>query len=475
MSFDKETEQKQSVLIDCTGVSKCYKIYSNPKERLKQAIWRGKRQYYREFWALKDVTFNIRQGESLGIVGRNGSGKSTLLQIICGTLTPTQGNIKANGKIAALLELGSGFNPEFSGTENIYLNASMLGLSKEEIDAKLDDILAFADIGDYVNQPVKTYSSGMSLRLAFAVIAHVNADILVVDEALAVGDAVFVQRCMRFIRRMREEKCLLFVSHEAESVKNLCDKALWLSKGSIRGYGNCKDVMLDYLKYCNAEVYGETNKITSIKTNNEKSRSTEAKSASEKSFDNQAKDKSIDYQVSAVARNNLSEADGWSTKKATITSVIINKAESHSGEKDLLRGGEEVHIEVSATIHEKMQRPIIGFVLKDRLGQSLFGENTHLIKENEYMDAYCNPEDIVTARFTLWFPMLPNGEYSLLAALAEGNPKTNVQHYWAENAVIINVISSEVRYGLVGAFISNIEMSTIKNTDNSEAMLDESD
>ena len=187
------------IAIKVQNLSKCYHIYDSPRDRLKQFIaprlqrltWQTPKQYFREFWAVKDVSFEIKKGETVGIIGRNGSGKSTLLQMICGTLNPSHGSIETNGRIAALLELGSGFNPEFTGRENVYMNASVLGLSNKEIDERFDDIVAFADIGEFVEQPVKTYSSGMMVRLAFAVIAHVDADILIIDEALAVGDAFF--------------------------------------------------------------------------------------------------------------------------------------------------------------------------------------------------------------------------------------------------------------------------------------------
>ena len=191
-SYQTTREESGDILIEASNLGKCYRIYDDPKHRLKQAIRRNK-QYYREFWALQDVSFQVRRGETLGVIGRNGSGKSTLLQLLCGTLTPTTGNIRSQGRIAALLELGSGFNPEFSGIENVYLNASLHGLNRNETESRIDDILAFADIGDFIDQPVKTYSSGMAVRLAFAVIAHVNAEILIVDEALSVGDAFFNQ------------------------------------------------------------------------------------------------------------------------------------------------------------------------------------------------------------------------------------------------------------------------------------------
>ena len=215
------------IAIRVQNITKTYQIYDKPQDRLKQSLWRGRKQFYREFKALDDVSFEVKKGETVGIIGRNGSGKSTLLQIICGTLAPTSGTVEVNGRVAALLELGAGFNPEFTGKENVYMNASILGLSKEEIDAKYDDIVAFADIGDFIEQPVKTYSSGMYVRLAFAVIAHVDADILVIDEALAVGDVFFTQKCMRFIEQYQENGgAILFVSHDMATVTKLCQSVL---------------------------------------------------------------------------------------------------------------------------------------------------------------------------------------------------------------------------------------------------------
>ncbi|MDP3535313.1 MAG: ABC transporter ATP-binding protein, partial [Halomonas sp.] len=231
-----------NIAIKVRGVNKHYQIYDKPNDRLKQFIMpRIKRLmgrpagcYFTEFKALHDVSFDIKQGETVGIIGRNGSGKSTLLQMICGTLTPTQGQIETHGRIAALLELGSGFNPEFTGRENVYMNATVLGLTTEEVDQRFDSIVDFADIGDFIEQPTKTYSSGMSVRLAFAVIAHVDADILVIDEALSVGDAFFVQKCMRFLRKFMETGTVLFVSHDTGAIINLCQRVVWLDKGEVK-------------------------------------------------------------------------------------------------------------------------------------------------------------------------------------------------------------------------------------------------
>jgi lipopolysaccharide transport system ATP-binding protein len=243
------------IAIRVSNLSKRYEIYVNPRDRLKQFVLprlqrqakQQPKQYFREFWALKDVSFEIKKGQAVGIIGRNGSGKSTLLQMICGTLNPTSGSVQTNGRIAALLELGSGFNPEFTGRENVYMNASVLGLSNEQINARFNDIVAFADVGDFIEQPVKTYSSGMYVRLAFAVIVHVDADILIVDEALSVGDAFFTQKCMMRIKKLMDSGVtLLFVSHDSNSVKSLCTGALLLEHGKVTCEGDTSKVVETY-------------------------------------------------------------------------------------------------------------------------------------------------------------------------------------------------------------------------------------
>jgi lipopolysaccharide transport system ATP-binding protein len=440
---------KDTSIIKANNLGKCYKIYGNPKDRLKQAVWGNKKKYYREFWALKNIDFQVRKGESLGIIGRNGSGKSTLLQLICGTLTPTEGSLSTQGRIAALLELGSGFNPEFTGLENIYLNASLMGLSKEGTDAVLEEILAFADIGDFVEQPVKTYSSGMVVRLAFAVIVHVNADILVVDEALAVGDAIFVQRCMRFIRRVREERCLLFVSHDTEAVKSLCSHALWLSEGSVKAFGQCKTIALDYLRFC----YATSSKEEIIVTGK-----IDQKMAREEAIvDVLPPDLGkhvYDYGTIGAYSGRLGESNGWKTGNAELTEASI-KAVNSDEKTQVFRGGEEVIITIRALAHKALSQPILGFAVKNSLGQTLFGENTLATRTRDDPRVVKAGEEI-EANFRLWFPMLPNGEYALTAAIADGDAITHVQHHWAEDAAIIHVSSSSVRSGLTGAFITDV-------------------
>ncbi|MCY9872546.1 ABC transporter ATP-binding protein [Vibrio barjaei] len=440
-------------MIEISGLSKCFFVYKNPIDRLKQFILPklfkmiGKDKiYYDEFWAVNDVSLKIKKGETVAIIGRNGSGKSTLLQMICGTLQPTSGSISVNGKVAALLELGSGFNPEFTGRENVYLSGSVYGLSNEEIDAKFDDIQKFADIGDFIEQPVKTYSSGMYVRLAFAVIAHVDADILVIDEALAVGDAVFTQKCMRYIRNFQKTGTLLFVSHDLASVQNLCEKALWLNKGNTVEYGYSKDVAESYLQYTIEQVYGDEVKVESI--------SKDKKIAETSTYE--AEDSFYDYNAVYEISDNLNESNGWSTGKAEITDIRFSNLTS---DEDVFKGGEKVKLTLTAKAHIDLDAPILGFLLKDKLGQFLFGENS-LPLTDESQRSY-KKGDSFSCSFVFTLPMLPNGEYSIMCSVANGILENNIQHHHLHDALIINVFDSKVRWGLVGVKFDDISMTKV--------------
>jgi lipopolysaccharide transport system ATP-binding protein len=235
-------------------LGKSYRLFDRPQDRLKQGFWR-RRKYYREFWALRDVSFSVKKGETVGIVGRNGSGKSTLLQIIAGTLAPTSGRLEISGRISALLELGTGFNPDFTGRENVFLNASILGLSRAETERHFQDIVDFAEIGEFIDQPVRTYSSGMLVRLAFAVHAVVPKDVLIVDEILSVGDEAFQRKCFAKLEEFREQGgTVLLVSHEAGLVIQLCDRALLLEDGDLLLQGECKRVVHLYQQLVHAPV-----------------------------------------------------------------------------------------------------------------------------------------------------------------------------------------------------------------------------
>jgi len=262
------------IAIRVEGLSKCYEIYGSPRDRLKQFVMprlqrlagQVSKQYFREFWALKDVSFEIKKGDTVGIIGRNGSGKSTLLQMICGTLNPTCGSIQTNGRIAALLELGSGFNPEFTGRENVYLSGAVLGLSGEEIDARFDAIAAFADIGQFIEQPVKTYSSGMFVRLAFSVNIMSQPEIMVVDEALAVGDMAFQAKCMTALRRIQDGGAtVLFVSHDIGSIKSLCSQAAYLDGGRLKSFGKAAIIAENYVRVVREEMNAQ-NQVDAART-----------------------------------------------------------------------------------------------------------------------------------------------------------------------------------------------------------------
>lgn len=246
------------IAISVEGVSKRYEMYSKPRDRLLQFFSSGNKQYFKEFWALQKISFDVKKGETLGILGRNGSGKSTLLQIIAGTLTPTTGSVRTSGVMAALLELGSGFNPEFTGRENIYLNGVILGFSRQEMDKRFDEIVSFADIGDHLDQPIKTYSSGMTVRLAFAVQACVSPQVLIVDEALSVGDEKFQRKCFEYIEKLRKDGCsILLVTHSTATVEKFCQRGVLLHKGEMRGIGPAKEIVDQYhaLLYSDEKAY----------------------------------------------------------------------------------------------------------------------------------------------------------------------------------------------------------------------------
>lgn len=247
MSFESTRMRSTCAAIQAQNLSKCYQLYNQPMDRLKQFLWRSKRKYFREIWALRDVDFSIMPGEVVGIVGRNGSGKSTLLQLVCGTLSPTNGKIFVNGRIAALLELGAGFNPEFSGRENVLISAAIMGLNQSEIAARIEAIIDFSEIRDFIDQPVKTYSSGMFMRLAFSVAISVDPDILIIDEALSVGDGAFARKSFDRIMQLKNAgKTILFCSHSIYQVAAICDRAIWLDHGKIAMIGSAGDVTNHY-------------------------------------------------------------------------------------------------------------------------------------------------------------------------------------------------------------------------------------
>jgi lipopolysaccharide transport system ATP-binding protein len=406
------------IAIKVENLSKCYPIFDAPRDRLKQMVYPrvqrlfgcpGKR-YYREFWALKDVSFEVRKGEALGIIGRNGSGKSTLLQIIAGTLAATSGTFTVRGRVVALLELGSGFNPEFTGEENIYLTAALYGLSPDETRRRFPKIVEFAEIGDFIKQPIKTYSSGMTMRLAFSILTQVDADVLIVDEALSVGDVFFTQKCMRYIHKFAEKNVLLFVSHSTESIVSLCDKALWLKDGTLMKSGAPKNITRDYI----SDLFNRKPVKVSHDQNQASARN---------NISGIIQDVRRDIVLGSNLRNDLTishfdfSSDGVGSGKGVIQKVAFVDAENCP--LTVITGGEVVTIEIKAEAIEQISTPIIGFSFKNSLGLTIFGDNTYL----KYMDAPLSVSagQLFRAKFQFVMPTLPAGDFMLECSLAEGS------------------------------------------------------
>ena len=444
----------EDVAIQVRNISKCYQIYDKPHDRLKQSIYprlqklmgRRPQQYHRNFWALKDVSFEIRRGETVGIIGRNGSGKSTLLQIICGTLSPTSGTVALNGRVAALLELGSGFNPDFTGRENVYMNGMLLGLTPQEVDARFDEIAAFADIGAFIDQPVKTYSSGMFVRLAFAVIAHADADILVIDEALAVGDAFFTQKCMRFIRRFQQNGgTIIFVSHDMAAVTSICQSAVMLFPGAAREVvtGPAETLCKNYLN----QLYDDPARLQRVVSQGHDSDATET--ADFALIEGSAAEQNV-YAVSEFR----SDAEAFGLGGA----VIIDAGFYDDDGKRLatVAGGDLVQFVISARAKQRIAHPALGLMIKDRLGQYVYTEGTdHAFREYGLM---LEAGEGVDAIFRFIMPTLIRGVYTMNVAIAEGLGHDHVQHHWLHDAVRIESVSGPLVHGIAGFAGVSIKM-----------------
>jgi lipopolysaccharide transport system ATP-binding protein len=460
------------IAIRAGHISKAYRIWRNPAARLKHPLLQmlggilprplhppalrrrigdaRETPYYSDFYALNDVSLTVHRGESVAIIGRNGSGKSTLLQILAGTLQPTAGSLQVNGRVAALLELGSGFNPEFTGRENVFLNASILGLTRRQTEQRFDDIAAFADIGDFIDQPTKTYSSGMMMRLAFAVIAHVDADILIVDEALAVGDVFFVQKCMRFIRDFQNRGTLLLVTHDTSAVTTLCQRALWLHRGGTKGEGLAKEITERYLEATYAEKQGVV--LFGDKIEKKADKNTLPVSS-----------RLIDQRAVFINQSNLrndiqvfrfnSDSSGFGSGGAVIENVCL--LDARTGNPLLYGvGGEEVILLITARAKIDLKRPILGFHLKNRLGQSLFVDNTYLTYRDSVIVVPAGKT--ITAKFRFQMPALPVGDYMFSVACASGTQENHVQHHWLHEALAFQSQSTHVIDGLIGLPMLNI-------------------
>lgn len=409
------------IAIKVENLSKCYQIYDQPHDRLKQFILprfqgivgRKPKQYFREFWALKDVSFELKKGETVGIIGSNGSGKSTLLQMICGTLNPTCGNIQTNGRIAALLELGSGFNPEFTGRENVYMNAAVLGLHREEIDERFDDIAAFADIGDFIEQPVKIYSSGMYVRLAFAVAIHVQPDVLVVDEALSVGDIRFQIKCLRKIDELKNSgRSIFLVTHSGSDVLRLCNRAIWLDKGNIRRIGESKKVFEEY----SAWMVHDTNVI-------------HRDSPSNGQIANTAEHGSL----IPIPENAFITGDGG----AHITGVgLLSEANELL---TTLSGNERIYVAMKVALLSRIENPYFGFQIVNEKGLRIAGCNNQVLGLS--YEALEGGQEVLI-RFNFIFPEIENGQYLIALGVGDGTPENHIRHQYIADAYVFHIASS---------------------------------
>lgn len=461
--------------IEAHGLSKRYEIFERPADRLKQPLlnrarrWLGKepKAYSRDFWALQNATFNIKRGETVGIIGRNGSGKSTLLQMVCGILRPTQGQLKIHGKIAALLELGAGFNPLFTGRENVYMNGAIFGLDKRAIDQRFAAIAEFADIGDFIDQPVNTYSSGMYVRLAFAVMVHVDADILVIDEALSVGDVFFTQKCMRFLRKFQETGTILFVSHDAGAVRNLCQRAIWIDHGQVQEVGDAAQVCEHYFaSQYGSEATQENGENAPVPISDEIPEKTLEKipevapniglapnqQVHKIDAERETRDMRQDFINASNLRNDLevfqfTEPERFfGTGAAHITRVLLCDSEGQT--LSWVVGGENVEMRIQTKLKTNVKRLIMGFFFKDRLGQVLFGDNTHL----SYFDTPINGAagDTFEAYFAFRMPILPRGVYTADVTVAAGTQEEHTPLHWIHDALVLESHNSLVASGLVG-------------------------
>jgi ABC-type polysaccharide/polyol phosphate transport system ATPase subunit len=364
-----------SIAMRVEGVAKQYRIYDRPSDRLKESLTRGRWRWHREFWALKGISFEIEKGTTTGIIGPNGSGKSTLLQIVAGTLDPTHGNVWLDGRVSALLELGAGFNPEFTGLENISINAALLGFSRKEIAARLSEIERFAEIGEFLHQPVKTYSSGMYVRLAFAIAVNTDPDILVVDEALSVGDTIFQHRCVRRIKEMQERGVtVLFVSHEPTLVRALCSRAILLYQGEALADGSPVDVLNRYQRlimareaaYSGGEGVPETITI----------------------------ENSPAAATPEMARAPLTYQYRHGNRDAEVISAELLDTDEQPIE--LVETGDPVYVRMRFRFHRAVSRPVCGFMIRNRHGINVYGTNTEQRGVN--LEA-ASPGDIVEATF----------------------------------------------------------------------------
>jgi ABC-type polysaccharide/polyol phosphate transport system ATPase subunit len=409
--------------IQVRHLSKKYAIYEHPRDKLREVLHLGRKMRHKEFWALQDVSFDVEHGQTLGIIGQNGSGKSTLLQILAGIMRQTQGDCYVTGKVSALLELGSGFNPEFTGRENVFMNGAILGLNKRQMQERLGAIARFAEIGDFMDQPVKTYSSGMFMRLAFAVAVNVDPDILLVDEALSVGDLIFQHRCMHRMNHLRATgKTTVLVTHDLTAITKFCNRALLLDAGRLIEDGAPDMVVNKYraLMFERERRYGH--------------------------FDGDEKG-TVEGEVVAgedmpVARSIPNIDHRFGNGAARILGVeLLDENGSPTGE---VQGGRIVVLRISAEFLKDVSRPILGYTMRDRLGIDISACNTNFAGS---VLPSARSGQIYTSVFRIHLPRMAAGSYSIAPAVADGDLTKHDMCDWIDNALIFNLQADDLVYG----------------------------
>jgi putative O-antigen ABC transporter, ATP-binding protein len=438
--------------IEVRGVSKFYNLYERPQDRVKELFSLTKKKYHTLYKALDQVSFTVKKGETLGIIGRNGAGKSTLLKLITGVITPSEGSIETHGEISALLELGTGFNPEYTGYENIFLNGSMRGFSDEEMQEKVKEIVDFADIGEYMGQPVKTYSSGMFARLAFAVMISFKPEILIVDEALSVGDIFFQQKCNTFMKEEMKGVTKLLVTHDMNSIANMADRVILIDRGKIIREGKPLEVIEDYLKLLHTSVF----------------QSEEAAAKDEDARLNAATEAEAEaLALEAAAREKEKAEIGWvDAPKESIggaQDILIDRCRMLiNGEAlDVVKPGDAVRIELLLHSKKDADNIIIGYTFKDKYGNSIFAQST--LGENIMIEGVKQGE-VRKASLSFHWPEVKEGDYFLTLGIGEGyDQMVHTVQCWVHSVLHVQAIALKPMHGVINHVIEEFKIERIEH------------
>ena len=418
-------------IIRAEGISKCFPVYHRPSRHLWELLGVRRRCHDESFWAVRDVTMEVERGGCLGVVGENGSGKSTLLRILAGVLRPTTGRVHLGGRVSALLELGTGFNPEFTGRENILMNAAILGLTDAQTRGRIPDIERFAEIGEFVDRPVKTYSSGMFVRLAFAVAVHLDPDILIVDEALSVGDYLFQQRCIRKILQLKQQgRTIVFVSHDLEAVRVLADRAIWMERGRVNLEGKTDEVVAKYLAAMVTRGHNDVLQAEPI-----------GKPIANVPDDLDISPEALERIPAFLCRvPNVDHRYG--NGKARIEGIGIFSADGSP--TNTASQGDRLCIRISVEFLDDVELPNIGFMLRNRLGQDVTGTNA--LFEGQRLEP-ARAGDRLSVDFVMDLPFLQSGFYYFSPAIADGELNQYDMCDWIDNACAVNVLERSTTYG----------------------------